>query len=963
MSQTVPYLRVFISSPGDVTVERKIVMDVIENLPNRPAFRDKVAFRVIAWDKPGAGTAMRASMSPQEAINAKLPLPSECDIVITLFWSRMGTPFELDGEKFLSGTHWELLDALNANRPITLLYRRTEIPNIQLNDPKRANKLEQFDTLEAFFKSDLFYDPATGAIRRGYNSYPTPDDFRRDFETHFEECVLEILENLAEQHHHEVQELSPSPNIETITTKQWEGSPFPGLRAFTEADAPIFFGRGRETDELVKKVASSRFVAVVGASGSGKSSLVAAGLIPQLRSGAIIDDGVNSADWKIVRLTPGHGDSPFDALFDGLTAIFPTIKPNPLEERRVRLNFVSDMTEAPATLVDVCESALNDAPDWAEVVLFIDQFEELFTLVDSKYRNAFVRMLIAISKSQNVRAIITMRSDFYHRCVDIPELADLLQAGSFPLSIPGLGALYQMITRPAEVAALTFENGLPDQILTDTGDEPGSLALMAYTLDELYRIATQRGDNHLTFADYDALGYTTEDGVHISGVQGAIGKRAELEFAKLDTTVQEQLGRIFHRLVEVDERGTAARRRTPIQLFENDAAAQSLITSFIEARLLTADNNMIEVAHEALLRHWPRLAEWIDTRQDDLRLLSQVQQAAREWYTNNLSDAFLWPDERLKPVHKMIERLEFDRTRDLSEIEREFIHREFDRLLEELEYINTTHKRRSWIGERLDALGDKRPGVGLGPSGLPDIAWCKVGDGTPTTIDGVEHYYGYTQEVDTPFYIAKYPITHRQFQAFIDAEDGYKHTIWWSGHDYQPKSAPKEQFYKFWNHPRDSVNWFEAIAFCRWLSYRLTGQLPDKKNRDSWPVRLPTIEEWKTAATGGNSKYIFPWGEEWDERLANTSDSGLSRTTAVGMYPHGAAPCGLLDMSGGVYEWTLSYHRRGIHNIDGYDSPIDLRGGSWSYSWYNAQVSNGYGSLPEYSSPKIGFRVMSPVQI
>src|SRR5262249_945944 len=125
MSQ-VRLIRVFLSSPGDVTEERQIALDEIERLPNRPAFREKVSFRVIAWDKPGAGTPMRATLTPQEAINKGLPRPSECDIVIVLFWSRMGTPFTLDGQEYQSGTHWELLDALHAERPQTIIYRRTE---------------------------------------------------------------------------------------------------------------------------------------------------------------------------------------------------------------------------------------------------------------------------------------------------------------------------------------------------------------------------------------------------------------------------------------------------------------------------------------------------------------------------------------------------------------------------------------------------------------------------------------------------------------------------------------------------------------------------------------------------------------------------------------------------------------------------------------------------------------------
>lgn len=106
MPEHIPFIRIFVSSPGDVNDERKIALDVIEQLPYRPTFREKVAFRVIAWDKPGAGTPMRATLTPQDAINRGLPTPSECDIVIVIFWSRMGTPFiHTDGMEYQSGTH------------------------------------------------------------------------------------------------------------------------------------------------------------------------------------------------------------------------------------------------------------------------------------------------------------------------------------------------------------------------------------------------------------------------------------------------------------------------------------------------------------------------------------------------------------------------------------------------------------------------------------------------------------------------------------------------------------------------------------------------------------------------------------------------------------------------------------------------------------------------------------------
>ncbi len=190
MPVQIPQIRVFLSSPADVKEERQIALEVIEHLPNRPAFREKVAFRVIAWDKPGAGISMRATLTPQEAINQGLPKPSECDIVVVLFWSRMGTPFiHTDGKEYLSGTYWEMLDALHSKRAETIIYRRTDEKRFKSDD---KDGIEQSERVKAFFRSELFYKD--GHIVRGINNYETPDDFRQQFETHFEDLVLRLLE-------------------------------------------------------------------------------------------------------------------------------------------------------------------------------------------------------------------------------------------------------------------------------------------------------------------------------------------------------------------------------------------------------------------------------------------------------------------------------------------------------------------------------------------------------------------------------------------------------------------------------------------------------------------------------------------------------------------------------------------------------------------------------------------------
>ncbi|MHB8752861.1 MAG: formylglycine-generating enzyme family protein [Aggregatilineales bacterium] len=148
------------------------------------------------------------------------------------------------------------------------------------------------------------------------------------------------------------------------------------------------------------------------------------------------------------------------------------------------------------------------------------------------------------------------------------------------------------------------------------------------------------------------------------------------------------------------------------------------------------------------------------------------------------------------------------------------------------------------------------------------------------------------------FPISKYPITYKQFQAFIDAADGYRDPIWWQGLHAdgfkQHKAGPDDQHFKFWNHPRENVSWYAAMAFCRWLTAKL-----------SYEVRLPTEEEWERAARGTDGRF-FPYGNEFDPGKGNTAETGIGQTSAVGIFPGGASPYGTLDMSGNVWEWTLT---------------------------------------------------------
>ena len=944
MRQTVPYLRVFVSSPGDVMAERKIALDVIERLQYRPVFRDKVAFRVIAWDKPGAGTPMRATLTPQEAINQGLPKPSECDIVIVLFWSRMGTKFEMDGNQYESGTHWELMDALDSDRPKTLIYKRTEEVTIKMSDSQRKAKQEQYDRVEAFMKGDLFY-AADGSILRGINFYGDPEDFRQQFELGLEQLVDEILKEFDDG------ATAPPPpdpvsddsdNITTFEPKTWEGSPFPGLRAFTEKDSPIFFGRGRETDALVHKVENERFVAVVGASGSGKSSLVAAGLLPRLKD----KNASITRDWHYVRFTPGM--NPLEALAEGLMDTVPMLgTDDPIDYPDRLEKLTNSLGQNSDRLGKTLRHALKNADEWVEVLIYVDQFEELFTLTTSdEERQAFIDLLT--HPSDKIRIVITMRADFYHRAV--PYLEVPLRTGSFTLDKPDQFALLDMIKRPAERAALDFEDGLPEQIVRDTGNEPGALALMAYALDELYHDCKDK--QHLTFADYESL----------DGVQGAIGKRAESVFSKLSGTDEDKarlIGAVFNELVSVDERGVATRRRVVYRPEELPDDIGAMIRAFINARLLTSNEDkdskesVLEVAHEALLRNWQRLADWIEETQDDIRLIRRIEREAHLWTERNEPEHMLPNAQELDEFADACTRLNI--TIDNDTVQR-FTEPYTSRLLRELEIIDTNHDRRVEIGLELDKLGDPRLGIGI-QNGVPDIVWCTVPAGQ-ITIENKQ----FTIE---PFYIAKCLVTYPQFQAFLDAEDGFNNDQWWQGlHKDGFKQSMSEQRQRYSNYPRDSVSWYQAMAFTHWLNYRLQGQAFSPENApetsfvigENLEIRLPTEWEWQFAATGDNPQNEYPWGK-WDSRLANTSEAGVGRSTAVGMYLHGAAACGAMDVSGNLREWCLNDYSNLSIDISSINNK-SLRGGAYDDPRNGAACAPRDSNYPFSRGYDYGLRVV-----
>jgi WD40 repeat protein len=385
-------------------------------------------------------------------------------------------------------------------------------------------------------------------------------------------------------------------------------APYLGLASFQPTDADRFFGRERLVDDVAGRLAGQRFLAVFGASGSGKSSLLRAGLLPAVRAGKLL----GGRDWSTVLLTPG--EHPFDELAIQLAAL-QGVAPGALR---------ADLEASPTNLDLAVRQALVGKSLSAEILLLVDQFEEVFTLCsDESERARFVHALLGASHSPRSRArvILAVRADFYARCADYPALVSALRDAQLLVGPMTDGELRAVITEPAAHAGLTIEPSLVETALNDARDEPGALPLLSHALLETWR---RRRGRAITLADYLAAG----------GVQGGVSHTAEEVYGGL-TPAQQQIARgIFLRLTAIGEGTADTKRRASLDELRGDETANEtamVLERLAAARLIAIREDSVEVTHEALIRSWPRLRDWLTEDREWLRLHRQLTQAAQEW--------------------------------------------------------------------------------------------------------------------------------------------------------------------------------------------------------------------------------------------------------------------------------------------------------------------------------------------
>jgi WD40 repeat protein len=471
-----------------------------------------------------------------------------------------------------------------------------------------------------------------------------------------------------------------SAGVDPADSFAWDPgrSPYPGLLPFAPEDAAVFFGRQPETHRLVELLTPTlqrgpgRFIAVVGPSGSGKSSLLHAGLLPRLAR--------MPERWVVVPpLRPGV--QPTAALVGNLARAFAAHgHPRPADEMTAALG------RGPTGLVELAGELADLAGNGAGrpgVLVSIDQAEELITRTGAREQQAFLELLGgALHEDSPVWAVATVRSEFLSTA---PERAGLAEAVDDPLVIEPLSRarLAEVIARPAQRAGLDLEPGLVERMVEDTagGD---ALPLLGYTLHELYQRAGH--ESSITTADYEAVG----------GVIGALRHRADQLTGELD---RRGLGHLvlstLMRLASVTGEEQPTRRRIPRSTFSADE--QVVVDAFVDASLLVSDQDpldpaadaVVDVAHEALLRQWPPLRDAIEADRELLRLRSELERLTADWQHGQRDDSYLLRGGRLATIDQWTEQ----HPGELGLPEREYVQASRALATRELEATRRSNRR------------------------------------------------------------------------------------------------------------------------------------------------------------------------------------------------------------------------------------------------------------------------------
>lgn len=899
-----PVLRVFISSPSDVRPERLIAERVVQRLAREFSYHFRI--EAVLWE--------REPLVAGEHFQERIVPPHDTDIAVAILWSRLGVPLPEDryrgaiSGKPVTGTEWEFEDALASYRekrlPDLLLYRKkVEITGSLEDEAALRERLAQKRLVEDFMAR---------WTRSADGSSFTAASWEFDSAAAFEE--------LLEQHLRELIRRRLSGGEEGPAGIRWhQGSPFRGLESFELEHSAVFFGRTRARNELRELLARQEargcaFVLVMGASGSGKSSLVKAGLLPDVKVPGMIG---HVALCRHVILRPSDGNDLIQALAAAL--LQPTAVPE-LSALEYNVQSLAELLRAGASqaslpirqgLAAAAKQAGLAERGEARLMLLVDQLEELFTrdTLSDTDRESFVAILEALAKSGLVWVVATMRSDFFDRLEKLPRLLKLSEGEArYLVAPPEPAEIAQMVVQPAREAGVRFEvdekggTSLDQKIQQAAARDAGALPLLSFLLDQLWQARDK--DGWLTFAAYDALG----------GLEGSLGRRADEVFAALAPDVREALPEVLRALVTVgpDTAGAgrpATARTAPLSNFPKGTPARTLVDALLDpkARLLVAQSGergeaRVRVAHEALLTHWDLARKQVESDARDLQLRARLEQAADLWQeapprhrASLLLPAGLPLDEARDLVQRWKANLDASIVGYVAESRRAVRRRRLKLAASAVGAMASVPLLAALIWLALVWRGVKVVEQELVLVRIPQGSFM-MGSPEQEPHRGPDEGPAHKVHV-AAFELGRYEITQEQWKAVM-----LENPAQWPGA----------------NRPVEQVSWDEVQSFIR------------RMNRfGSRVYRLPTEAEWEYAARAGTTT-AYPWGPELEPRgceYANLLDrtfresnprdpispqasqcsDGHTVTAPVGgRKPNGL---GLFDMQGNVWEWVADdYH-------------------------------------------------------
>ncbi|MEM6623352.1 MAG: tetratricopeptide repeat protein [Pseudomonadota bacterium] len=636
-------VKIFVSSPGDVGAERARLERVLEELSSAFDGVDLIAYR---WEKGQYFTA-------RETFQKQIPDTSEFDLVIGIVWSRIGSalpdsyPKMEGGRPYASGTAFEILTAIEYSKahktPDVLFYQKKGGLAVPDGPEARARLEADLQGLEQFM-AEWFVNPKDG-FKAAFQTFDTTDDFADQVRTH----VRKWLED---------RDL-------TGRERRWRvedrGSPYAGLEAFGRDRADVFFGRGPDIWRCrdLLDAGTARFLLIEGASGSGKSSLARAGLIPDLlrpRSG--------QAERRAITVVPGA--APFTALARALLAEggLPELAAlgfadvNDLAECLAGEAALPPLTAALDRMAAAIQVADNrETPPATELILLIDQFEQLFAReLEAGLRTKFIALLDKLARAGRVAVIITLRADVGGAARGLPVFANLVNDGrTLTVTVPRPAGLEEIVRGPADAAGLAFEQRgettLDEVILQDARDAD-ALPLLQFALARLFDAAEKTPavsdavtEGEPTKAPIAVLGFDAYTAM--GGLQGALRQTAETAFNALSPGAQASLPLVIRALTGAGYDGALEPREADWPSVATGQGSAELAGALVEARILVRDGDRVRFAHQEVLSAWPRAKAAAETQAKFIRVRDDVAAEARRWQTDGRKAGRLMTGVRL----------------------------------------------------------------------------------------------------------------------------------------------------------------------------------------------------------------------------------------------------------------------------------------------------------------------------